>query len=64
MMSELGDNLKKKVEAVANNINQFFSFVNSKLKNYTALSLGEKIAYPSVGLGLLFILISIVLFIV
>ncbi|MBS3166469.1 hypothetical protein J4444_05080 [Candidatus Woesearchaeota archaeon] len=44
-------------------INNFIQFVGGKLKNYPALSLGEKIAYPSVGVGVLLLLISVVLFI-
>lgn len=45
-------------------INGFINFVSGKLKNFPDLSLGEQISYPAVGLGLILILTSIVLFII
>mgnify|MGYP003994845997 FL=1 len=44
-------------------INNFTNFVVKKLKNYKNLSLGEQIAYPTIGFGILLILVSLILFI-
>jgi hypothetical protein len=46
------------------NINQFFNFVGSKLKNFKNLTLGEQISYALIGCGLFLILVSFVLFII
>tara|TARA_Y100000310_G_C20523590_1_gene734904 strand:- start:606 stop:782 length:177 start_codon:yes stop_codon:yes gene_type:complete len=39
------------------------AFVDDKLKHYTELTIGEKVAYPTIVLGLLLVFISIMLFI-
>lgn len=55
------------VQAVIQNMNEsvtdFFTFIAGKLKDFKNLSLGEQIAFPCVGLGLLLILISLVMFV-
>jgi len=40
----------------------FFSFVLSRVKNFKNLSLAEQIAFGLIGAGLIFIITSIVLF--
>tara|TARA_Y100000310_G_C20090905_1_gene538212 strand:+ start:330 stop:506 length:177 start_codon:yes stop_codon:yes gene_type:complete len=55
---------KQQINLIDRKIVSFFNFVGNKLKNFPNLSLGEQISYPAVGLGLLLILTSIVLFIV
>ncbi|MBU0459594.1 MAG: hypothetical protein KKH52_04135 [Nanoarchaeota archaeon] len=55
---------KQQLNQVNQKINQFFSFLTNKLKNYKNLSLGEQIAYPAIAAGFLLILLSIVLFII
>ena len=44
-------------------VSYFFTFLFSKVKNYPNLSLGEQVSFGSIGLGLLLILTSMVLFI-
>lgn len=45
-------------------ISYFFSFVAGKLKNFKNLTLGEQISYSAIGVGLIMILASIVLFVI
>ena len=52
------------LQAMNDSINSFFNFIAGKLSNFKNLSLGEQIAYPCVGLGLLLIVTSIILFVV
>lgn len=58
------EDLQQKLDSVNQNINKFFSFITNKLKNYKNLTLGEQISFPTVGLGFILILISIILFVV
>jgi len=44
-------------------LNGFIGFVNGKLNNFKNLSLGEQIAFSCVGLGIVLILASVMLFI-
>ncbi|MBI2151590.1 hypothetical protein HYU21_02580 [Candidatus Woesearchaeota archaeon] len=55
--------LKQSFADFNQNVNDFFNFIADKLKNYKNLSIGEQIAYPAVGLGLILILVSLVMFI-
>lgn len=56
--------LQQQFVLLGQKVTQFFTFIASKLQDYPQLSLGEKIAYPLAGTGLLLILISLVMFIV
>ena len=58
------DSWNEKMARINESINEFFSFIGNKLKNFKRLSLGEQIAYCCVGMGLVLILVSIVLFVV
>jgi len=58
------DAWSNKVAAMNESINDFFSFVGNKLKNFKNLSLGEQIAYCCVILGFVLVLVSIVLFVI
>jgi hypothetical protein len=51
------------LQAMNDSINSFFNFIAGKLSNFKNLSLGEQIAYPCVGLGLILIVVSLVMFI-
>jgi hypothetical protein len=53
-----------KMAAINESINEFFSFIGSKLKNFKSLTLGEQIGFCCVFIGLVLILVSIVLFLV
>mgnify|MGYP001582915791 CR=1 len=44
-------------------ITNFFSFIGDKLKNFKDLSVGEQVSFGCIGVGILLILISIVLFV-
>ncbi len=57
-------NFKQSLDDMNRNINAFFSFIGNKLKNFKDLSRGEQVSYGSIGLGLVLILVSIVLFVV
>ncbi|MBI4980180.1 hypothetical protein HZC30_01315 [Candidatus Woesearchaeota archaeon] len=43
-------------------ISDFFSFIGNKLQNFKELSVGEQVSFGCIGVGILLILISIVLF--
>lgn len=45
-------------------IKGFFTSVSNKLKNFKNFTIGEQISFGSMGLGLILILFSIVLFII
>jgi hypothetical protein len=55
--------VKEQFGAMQQQISSFFSFVGSRLENFTSLSLGEKIAYPAVGLGIVLTITSIIMFV-
>lgn len=45
-------------------IKEAWGFISGKVKSFKYLTLGEQVSFGSIGIGLIFILISIVLFIV
>ena len=45
-------------------INNFFKFIGNKLKNFQNITLGEQISYSSIGVGLILIITSTVMFVV
>ena len=57
------DGFKEGLVVFQDKANVFFIFIWAKLKDYKNLSLGEQISYPSIGLGLIMILISAGVFI-
>jgi hypothetical protein len=63
-MSEFQTKVNAQLKILTDQINSFFSFVGEKLKNYKNLTLGEQVAYPTIGVGLVLILTSLVLFII
>ncbi len=54
---------KQSLNTINLKLNNFTNFVLSKLKNFKNLSLGEQISYPTIGLGLILVLTSLVMFI-
>ncbi len=54
----------EKLDRLNANLNNFFAFVGSKLRNFSRLSLGEQISYSSIGMGLVLIIVSLVLFVI
>ncbi|HIJ10754.1 TPA: hypothetical protein HA278_01730 [Candidatus Woesearchaeota archaeon] len=44
-------------------LNENLAFIEGKLRNFKNLTVGEQVSYSSIGLGLMCILTSIVLFI-
>ena len=56
--------LNEQINHFNQQINQLFSFVGNKLKNFKNLTLGEQISYAVIGCGLFLILLSIILFII
>lgn len=57
-------NFKYQLELLAVGFNRSFSFVASRLKHFPQLSLGEQISYPVIGVGLILVIISIIMFII
>lgn len=55
---------KEQLRQIIVSINHLTNFIISKLSHFSRLSLGEQISYPVIGLGLILILVSIVLFMV
>ena len=55
---------KQKLNSLNSKLNNFFKFIGNKLKNFKNLSLGEQISYPSIGLGFILIITSMVMFII
>ncbi len=55
---------KQSMDQVNRRINAFFFFISMKLKNFKNLTRGEQISYSSIGIGLLLMLISAVLFVI
>jgi len=55
---------KQSLDQMNRKITAFFSFIGMKLKNFKNLTRGEQISYSSMGVGLLLMLVSAVLFIV
>lgn len=43
-------------------IGDFFSFIGDKLRNFKSLSMVEQVSFGCIGVGILLILISVVLF--
>lgn len=49
---------------ILNKVMDLFTFIARKINDFPNLSLGEQIAFPAIGLGLLLILLSLVFFII
>ena len=58
------DEVKEKLSMLQESFSAGVDFLKGKLSHFKQLSLGEQISYPAVGLGLLLVLVSVVLFIV
>jgi len=43
-------------------ISAFFSFIASRIKNFKTISLPEQVSFGLIGIGLVFIITSIILF--
>lgn len=52
------------IQDLNDKINDFFSFIGSKLSDFKNLSLGEQISYCCVGAGLIMVIVGGVLFFV
>ncbi|HIG93538.1 TPA: hypothetical protein HA242_07375 [Candidatus Woesearchaeota archaeon] len=57
-------NFAQQVKGWNQSIAGFFHFVAGKLSSFTRLSAGEQVSYVAIMAGLLFILVSVVLFLV
>ncbi len=45
-------------------ISGFFNFITYRIKNFSRLSIGEQISFSAIGLGLVLIIASMVLFMI
>jgi hypothetical protein len=61
--AQLQTQLNQQITLLNRKINSFFNFVMGRLKNFKNLTLSEQISYGIIGAGLIFIIISIFLFI-
>ncbi|MEW5897461.1 MAG: hypothetical protein AB1668_07235 [Nanoarchaeota archaeon] len=59
---EINGQISGALSAFNQKFNNMFSFLYQKIKNFRDLTLGEKISYSTMGIGLLLILISLVMF--
>lgn len=48
---------------IGKSISHLFSYVINQLKDFPSLSLGEQISYSAIGVGIVLVLISMVMFI-
>jgi len=62
-MQEFNDKINTALAKLQKQIKEGINFVVGRLKNYKNITLGEQIAYPCIGAGILLIFISIILFI-
>jgi hypothetical protein len=53
---------KEKMDEVNEKFNHFVNFVTGKLKDFPNLTIGEQISYPAIGLGIILIIVSLVMF--
>ena len=63
MANQFMEQMNQQLAVINHHLDEFFSFVGGKLKNFKNLTLGEQISYSVVGLGFLLFLVSIILFI-
>lgn len=63
-MKEFNDKVNAMFADLQEQVSRIVNFVVSRLKDYKNITLGEQIAYPCIGAGLLLILISIILFLI
>ncbi|MFH1275991.1 MAG: hypothetical protein ABIH82_02680 [Candidatus Woesearchaeota archaeon] len=62
--NQLTAQFNQQINLINQNFNILVNFVSAKLKDFPNLTIGEQVSYPAIGLGLVLILISIVLFII
>lgn len=55
-------NFQQQIALFNRRVSAFFSFLGMKLNNFKSLAVKEQISFGLIGIGLLFIMISIVLF--
>ncbi|MBU1111325.1 MAG: hypothetical protein KJ896_00980 [Nanoarchaeota archaeon] len=63
-MKEFNNKVNALFADLQEKISYIAHFVVSRLKNYKNITLGEQIAYPCIGSGMLLIFVSIILFII
>lgn len=56
--------LNQQLAVLNKHIADFFAFIVGKLKNFKNLTRGEQVSYIAIGLGFVFIITSIILFVV
>ena len=61
-VNQIMGNFQQQLALFNRRIAAFFSFVLTRLKNFKALTLQEQIAFGLIGIGLVFIVVSLVLF--
>ena len=55
---------KEQMDVFNQKVNGFIAFIGSKLSNFGSLSRGEQVSYSSIGLGIILVLASLVLFVI
>ncbi len=55
---------KDQMDMFNQKVNSFIGFIGDKLSNFSSLSRGEQVSYGSIGLGIILILASLVLFVI
>ncbi|MBI4147059.1 hypothetical protein HY494_00210 [Candidatus Woesearchaeota archaeon] len=61
-VNQFMNNLQRQLVLFNRRISAFFSFIITKLKNFKSLTIQEQVSFGLMGIGLVFIVASIVLF--
>jgi len=61
-LNQILNNFQQQAALFNRRISAFFSFLVMKLKNFKNLTLQEQISFGVIGIGLIFIVTSIILF--
>jgi|GEM_PF-4450050 len=61
-VNQIMNGIEQQLVLFGRRVSAFFSFVSSRIKNIKTISLPEQIAYGLIGIGLVLIITSIVLF--
>ena len=63
-LNQIMDNFQQQAMLFNRRISAFFLFLGMKLKNFTSLSIQEQISFGLIGIGLILVVTSMVLFLV
>jgi len=62
-INQVVNQFQQQLNLMARQISAFFSFIGNRISNFTRLALAEQISYGLIGVGLILIITSVILFI-